>query len=120
MIFSNGFLGCIHVQSLIQIGSNRGEYVGVRAWDGWRKEWVTLTASLLQVSGDQPAISSLMGMKGHRGKYPCRHCMLCGIRLGTSYYYPLETPADLPPNLGRPIPTYSGLTLPYRENSERL
>jgi hypothetical protein len=61
-----------------------------------------------------------MGMKGHRGKFPCRCCMLCGIRLGTSYYYPLETPIDLPSNLHRPVRNYREMALPYREDLRSL
>jgi hypothetical protein len=52
---------------------------GIRAWDGYSQEWFTLTASILQVVGDQPAVASLMRMKGPQGKFPCRICTLSGV-----------------------------------------
>ena len=89
---------------------------GVQAWDGHWNEWFTLTASLLQIAGDQPAIASVMGMKGPRGKHPCRMYSLAGIRLRTGYYYPLQSPTNVPPNLHRQLANYDPLHLPYRRH----
>jgi Transposase family tnp2 len=87
---------------------------GVRAWDGYREEWFTLTASLLHIGGDQPACALMMGMKGPRGKHPCRCCDIAGISFKTGYYFPLQSPINVPPNQQRRPEHYDPLYLPYR------
>ena len=68
---------------------------GVQAWDGYRKEWFTLTASIFQVNGDQPAVASMMGMKDPRGKHPYRFYDIYGIRMGMGYYFPFNLSLDI-------------------------
>jgi len=86
---------------------------GVRAWDGFRREWFVLRASIIQVGGDQPAVASLMGMKGPRGKFPSRMCSF-EVQARQGYYYPLLSPRNLPRNVEpRAVVEYNPLNLRY-------
>ncbi|KIY60656.1 hypothetical protein CYLTODRAFT_363809, partial [Cylindrobasidium torrendii FP15055 ss-10] len=54
-----------------------------------------LRAFLIVAFGDIPAVSALMGMKGHNARSPCRMCEITGVRIPskprvTTHYVPLD------------------------------
>ncbi|KAK4699900.1 hypothetical protein P7C70_g6352, partial [Phenoliferia sp. Uapishka_3] len=73
---------------------------------------------VLLYGGDMPAISMLMRMKGHAGKYPCRCCRIFGVWFAKHYYYVLIPPDYTLPNSPPPpaniSPHYDALNLPLR------
>lgn len=77
---------------------------GVQAYDGHRQEHFVLQAHLMVVTGDMPAISKMMAMKGSNGVSPCRFCSIHGQYSPSSrhWYYPR-----------------AGQTLQYRQNLRR-
>jgi hypothetical protein len=81
---------------------------GVSTFDVTQNELFALHAYLIAVFGDIPAISMIMRMKGHNAIFPCRMCMIKGVRVpntrSTTHYVPLYRgnhpsvllPADVP------------------------
>lgn len=57
-------------------------------------QWFTLRAFLILAFGDIPAISKLLGVKGHNAISPCRACHIQGVQGSRSnvYYLPLIQP----------------------------
>lgn len=81
---------------------------GVRTYDALSAQSFELHAYLILFSGDMPAISKLLCLKGHNGYCPCRFCLIQGQRpQGSTTYYPVLMPPtqrdvtwnpyDLPP-----------------------
>jgi Transposase family tnp2. len=68
--------------------------VGVRAYDVLLSSLFALRAYIIVASGDIPAISMLMRIKGHNGFSPCRACKITGVRVpgsrAATYYVPLD------------------------------
>ncbi|QRV83004.1 Transposase family Tnp2 protein [Ceratobasidium sp. AG-Ba] len=59
-----------------------------------------LHAFLIILFGDIPAVSKLLMLEGHRGKAPCRACLILGTEHrgeagSVTYYVPLTTPDNL-------------------------
>jgi hypothetical protein len=99
--------------------------LGVRAYDGLKRELFLLRAFLILVFGDIPAVSMLMCMKGHNGFSPCRMCKITGVRApgsrGTTLYVPLDRSRH--PDVRKSpsnIRTYDPLSLPLRSEEEML
>jgi hypothetical protein len=68
---------------------------GIRTYDTLTKQNFMLHAYLLTFSGDLPAMSKVLCLKGHNGFCPCRYCLITGSLLGTTYY-PVLTPPRIP------------------------
>jgi hypothetical protein len=68
--------------------------VGVETWDAHTKEFFMLRAYLIIIFGDIPAVSMFMRMKGHNGTFPCRFCMIRGIRAPGASIGALYVPLD--------------------------
>ena len=68
--------------------------LGTRAYDALQCELFLLQAHLIVISGDIPALSMLMRMKGHNGLSPSRMCKIKGLRVpdsrATTHYVPLD------------------------------
>jgi hypothetical protein len=72
---------------------------GVHTYDVQTGESFTLHAYLLTFSGDLPAMSKLLCLKGHNGYSPCRCCLIHGQRIQNSannVYYPALQPPTRP------------------------
>lgn len=71
---------------------------GIEAYDGWRKERFILKGVLCGITGDGPAISKMMALKGANGVSPCRYCRLTGqyCTAKQHYYFPLANLEVLP------------------------
>ncbi|KAK9311648.1 hypothetical protein V1524DRAFT_370951 [Lipomyces starkeyi] len=72
-------------------------------WNAAEGLYVNVKVPLWMVTGDQPAISKLMCMKGHTGKRPCRFCLIKGQSAiaGGPNYFPLSQITDVD-SAGRP------------------
>jgi hypothetical protein len=92
-IFS--FLGPLLVKQLSQ--------TGMTVWNAAEGLYVNVKVQLCMVTGDQPAISKLMCMKGHTGKRPCPFCLIKGQSAiaGGPNYFPLSQITDVD-SAGRP------------------
>jgi hypothetical protein len=104
---------------------------GVIAYDAYRQETFTLRAHLVLVTGDSPAIAKVLHLTGHNGYSPCRFCTIKGTpyqkkykvrdteRTKITYHYPLNPPADLPPDhaVSADHHSYDPLDLPKRTNA---
>ncbi|ODQ56611.1 hypothetical protein SAICODRAFT_225264 [Saitoella complicata NRRL Y-17804] len=89
----------------------------VRSWDSYNEHKFDLRCHLVMVTGDTPAISTVMGTKGHNAISPCRFCHIIEVPFRpnqkTTYYYPLEPPkghvhpadSNTPPLIGLPPDT---------------
>ncbi|KAH8151229.1 uncharacterized protein LAJ45_03772 [Morchella importuna] len=73
--------------------------VGVKAWDGLRKERFILRANIALVAGDTVAMAKLMKWTGPNSFRYCRFCAIYGISEG-HIYCPLEPPRDRKDALG--------------------
>jgi hypothetical protein len=100
---------------------------GVATFDIERNEVFLLSAYLVAVFGDIPAVSMIMRMKGHNGIFPCRMCMIKGIRVpetrNTSHYVPLyraNHPVVLADEENQEIPIYNPANLPLRRHEQFL
>ena len=98
---------------------------GIATFDSEQDEMFLLHAYLIAVFGDIPAISMIMRMKGHNAIFPCRMCMIKGVRLpetrNTTHYVPLycaNHPVVLENNLE--IPIYDPANLPLRTHEQFL
>jgi hypothetical protein len=98
---------------------------GVATFDNERNELFALCAYLIVVFGDIPAISMIMRMKGHNAIFPCRMCLIKGVRVpasrNTSHYVPLHRsnhPTVLADNLE--IQNYDPNNLPLRTHDQFL
>ncbi|KAF5366150.1 hypothetical protein D9758_005818 [Tetrapyrgos nigripes] len=80
-----------------------------------------LQAHIITVFGDIPAMSMVMKMKGHNGKWPCCLCMIEGVPIpsGTTHYVPLDRSSH-PDVKSDPSRTkrYDPLNLPLRHPSD--
>lgn len=104
--------------------------VGVRAFDSIESALFSLHAYLITGSGDIPAISMLMKIKGHNGYSPCRACKITGVlepkkptqtRQPTTYYIPLDRRQHPSVQIsGEAIRVYDPANLPLRTHSEML
>jgi hypothetical protein len=106
------------VEELLQLA------VGIRAFDVLQSSLFALHAYLIVVSGDIPALSMLLNIKGHNAFSPCRACKITGVRApgqkSPTYYVPLarRQPSDVQ---GQFIITgYDAADLPMRTHSETL
>ena len=100
---------------------------GIATFDVERNELFALHAYLLVVFGDIPAISMIMRMKGHNAVYPCRMCMIKGVRVpntrNTTHYVPLyraNHPVVLADGENLEIPIYNPGELPLRTHEQFL
>jgi hypothetical protein len=99
--------------------------LGVRAFDVLLSSLFALHAYIIVASGDIPAISMLMKIKGHNGFSPCRACKITGVRVpgsrGTTYYVPLDRSKhpDVR-NSTSATKRYDADNLPLRTHSEML
>ncbi|EJD41962.1 hypothetical protein AURDEDRAFT_68127 [Auricularia subglabra TFB-10046 SS5] len=95
---------------------------GVTAFDGIKRCLFTLRAYLLLGFGDMPAVAKLMCMKGHNALYPCRFCMIRGLRVPDSrapvHYVPLDRSKH--PGHDPAIPRYDPAALPMRTHADML
>jgi hypothetical protein len=96
--------------------------VGVRAFDVIQSTIFSLHAYPIIASGDIPAISMVMNMKGHNGFSPCQACKITGVLMGTkTYYVPLDRSKH--PDVrhsSSAIKKYDPLNLPLRTQLEML
>jgi len=100
---------------------------GISTFDVTQEELFALRAYLIAVFGDIPAVSMIMRMKGHNAIFPCRMCMIKGVRVpntrSTTHYVPLYrgnhpsvvVPADIPE-----VKVYNPANLPLRTHTEFL
>ena len=99
--------------------------VGVPAFDILTSCAFILRAFLILVSGDMPAVSMVMQIKGHNGRVPCRMCKISGLRVpgsrATTHYVPLDRTRH-PDILRDPaaVKKYNPLNLPARTHDEML
>ncbi|PIL31775.1 hypothetical protein GSI_06479 [Ganoderma sinense ZZ0214-1] len=97
--------------------------VGIPAYDPRARSMFIQRAFVILVSGDIPAISMVMQMKGHNAIYPCQMCTIRGLRppavKATTHYVPLER-ARHPAVLQDPeaIRTYDPGSLPLRTHDD--
>lgn len=93
--------------------------VGVRTWDADAGRFFTLRAHLLFASGDTPAVSMFMNMKGTNSYCPCRMCTAMGVRHQSSSatipYLPLR-----PSRIDHTMTDYDPLNLPLRDHATFL
>lgn len=107
------------VEELLQLSA------GVPAFDAASGKAFTLRAYLVLGTGDIPAMSMVMRMKGHNAFSPCRMCSIHGVQIpdGTNnvYYIPLDRSRH-PTVLNDPavIKKYDPLELPHRTHTEFL
>lgn len=101
--------------------------MGIPTFDIQRDELFALRAFLIVVFGDIPAISMIMRMKGHNAIFPCRMCMIKGVRVpdtrNTSHYVPLyraNHPTVLADEHDLEIPIYNPANLPLRTHEQFL
>ncbi|KAG1790482.1 uncharacterized protein HD556DRAFT_1242180 [Suillus plorans] len=98
---------------------------GVRAFDALEVVLFALHAYLIIISGDMPAISMVMQIKGHNGYSPCRMCKITGIRVPNScssvHYVPLDrsTHPDVCCSVTA-IKKYDPRNLPMRTHKEMV
>lgn len=88
--------------------------VGVHTWDADLGSFFTLRAHLLYVSGDTPAVSMIMHMKGTGSFHPCRMCNATSVRHSQNcnpnqLYLPLQSSATDPT-----VPDHDPYNLPCR------
>ena len=100
---------------------------GIATFDVERNELFALHAYLLVVFGDIPAIAMIMRMKGHNAIFPCRMCMIKGVRVpdtrNTTHYVPLNRenhPIVLADEDNIEIPIYNPAELPLRTHRQFL
>ncbi len=100
--------------------------VGVPAYDVISSSMFIQHAHVILVSGDIPAVSMVMQMKGHNAIVPCRMCMIRGLRppggRGTVHYVPLDRSRH--PSVwhghGTDPPRYDPGNLPLRTHDDFL
>ena len=98
--------------------------VGIRAFDILQSSLFALHAYLIVVSGDIPALSMLLNIKGHNAFSPCRACKITGVQVpgqsSSTYYVPLSRcqPSGIQGQFT--ITRYDGTNLPMRTHSEML
>jgi hypothetical protein len=101
------------VQELLQLS------IGLTAFDAVTQTLFLLHAFLIVVFGDIPAVSMMMRMKGHNSKYPCRMCMIKGVR--NDVYKTLYVPLNRQRFPDTVIPrNYDPSTLPLRSHKELM
>jgi hypothetical protein len=106
------------VEELIELA------VGVHSYDMLLSSFFTLHAYLIVVTGDIPAVSMLLKIKGHNGFLLCQACKITGVVVpgGTkTYYVPLDCSRH--PNIQASesaIKTYDASKLPLREHAKML
>ena len=100
---------------------------GIATFDVEQDEMFSLHAYLIAVFGDIPAISMILRMKGHNAIFPCRMCMIKGVRVpntrNTTHYVPLfraNHPTILENEDGSEIPSYDPANLPLRTHNQFL
>lgn len=99
---------------------------GVPTFDAEQDELFSLHAYLIAAFGDIPAISMILRMKGHNGIFPCRMCLIKGVRVpntrNTSHYVPLYR-ANHPVVLAgdnAEVAVYASANLPLRTHEQFL
>lgn len=90
-------------------------------FNGYTKETFTLQGNVVLVSGDIPAMSKLMAMKGCNAYSCCRYCKIRGIycKRRRHIYCPLKPPTqreNLSPD--HEYPEYDPRNLPRRQHNE--
>jgi Transposase family tnp2 len=88
---------------------------GIQTYDALSHQSFELHAYLITFSGDLPAISKLLCLRGHGSYSPCRCCLMKGTRIhGTrnSKYYPVLVRPRRPGQTHEP--DYDPLNLPLR------
>jgi hypothetical protein len=95
---------------------------GIATFDVERNELFALHAYLIVTFGDIPAISMIMRMKGHNAIFPCRMCLIKGVRVpdtrNTSHYVPLYRANH--PDVEEEVPVYDPADLPLRTHKQFL
>ena len=106
------------VEELLQLA------VGIRAFDVLQSSVFALHAYLIVVSGDIPALSMLLNIKGHNAFSPCRACKITGVQSPaqrvTTYYVPLSRQPPSTQRLDAATAQYVAVNLPLRTHSEML
>jgi hypothetical protein len=99
---------------------------GVATFDVEKNELFSLHAYLITAFGDIPAISMILRLKGHNGIFPCRICMIKGVRVpntrNTTHYVPLYR-ANHPVVLtgdNAEVAVYASDNLPLRTHDQFL
>ncbi|KAJ2918455.1 hypothetical protein MD484_g1964, partial [Candolleomyces efflorescens] len=107
------------VQELLQLS------VGVTTFDSEASALFKLRAYPILGFGDYPAISMIMQMKGHNGIFPCRMCLIEGLRVpnhrGTTHYVPLhrcQHPNVIEGTTRRGVTQYDPANLPIRSHTQ--
>ncbi|RXW12405.1 hypothetical protein EST38_g13451 [Candolleomyces aberdarensis] len=107
------------VQELLQLS------IGVTTFDSQASALFKLRAYPILGFGDYPAISMIMQMKGHNGIFPCRMCLIEGLRVpnhrGTTHYVPLhrgQHPNVIDGTTRRGITQYDPANLPVRSHTQ--
>jgi hypothetical protein len=100
------------VEELLQMA------VGIRAFDVLQSSLFALHAYLIVVSGDIPALTMLLNIKGHNAFSPCRACKITGVQAPSqkvkTYYVPLSRHQPLSAQ------RLDAANLPLRTHSEML
>ena len=91
---------------------------GVQTYDALTRQTFDLHAYILTVSGDLPAVSKLLCLRGHGSNAPCRCCLIKGVRIrgsrNTKYYPVLISPRQGSQHNNT---CYDPLNLPLRSSS---
>jgi len=101
---------------------------GISTFDVEQNALFALHAYLVAVFGDIPAISMIMRMKGHNAIFPCRMCLIKGIRVpdtrNTTHYVPLyranHPTVTLAPGDNAEVAVYASGNLPLRTHKQFL
>ena len=96
---------------------------GIATFDPEQDELFALHAYLVAGFGDIPAISMILRMKGHNAIFPCRMCLIKGVRVpetrNTAHYVPLYR-ANHPAAVEGEVHIYDPSNLPLRTHEEFL
>lgn len=109
------------VQELLKLA------VGVKTWDSEALKHFWLRAHLILGFGDYPAMSMILQMKGHNSIFPCRMCLIEGLRIpdhpATTHYVPLDRsnhPSVINNTTRRGVAVYDPAHLPLRTHAQFL
>jgi hypothetical protein len=107
------------VQELLELAA------GIKTWDSGAAKHFWLRAHLILGFGDYPAMSMLLQMKGHNSIFPCRMCLIEGLRIpdhaATTHYVPLnrsQHPSVIHRETRRGVAVYDPARLPLRTHAQ--
>jgi hypothetical protein len=110
------FFLCPLVNELLELAA------GVKTPHFVLHRYFMMKAYAIVASGDIPAISMIMRIKGHNGLMPCRWCLIQGVRdpaaSGNTYYVPLDRTCVPTSIRGDSPATYDATQLPMRTHSQ--